>query len=69
MADRLISFLIELDKDDALKQKYLEDPKDVAQAYGLTPEDVAICVNNDAEAIKARAEAEGADIVQITHPN
>jgi hypothetical protein len=67
MTDRLITFLIELDKDDALKQKYLSDPKGTAQAYGLTPEDVAICVNNDTQVMKARAEAEGADMITISH--
>ncbi|MEO9946318.1 hypothetical protein [Paraglaciecola sp.] len=69
MTDPLIAFLIELDKDEALKQKYLADPQAVAESYGLTPADIAICVNNDAKAMKQRAEAEGADVVHIYHAN
>lgn len=69
MTDPLIAFLIELDKDEALKQKYLADPKAVAESCGLTPEDVAICVENDTQAIKERAKAEGADTLNITQAN
>ncbi|WP_133470327.1 hypothetical protein [Paraglaciecola marina] len=69
MTDPLIAFLIELDKDEALKQKYLADPQAVAESCGLTPEDVAICVKNDTKAMAQRAEAEGADSIQISHAN
>jgi hypothetical protein len=67
MTDRLIAFLIELDKDDALKQQYLSDPKGTATTFGLEPADVAICVSNDTKTMKARAEAEGADMIEISH--
>lgn len=68
MTDRLIEFLIEVDKDAALKQRYFADPKGTAEAFGLAPADVEICVNNDVAAIKARAEAEGAVSMDISHP-
>jgi hypothetical protein len=66
MNDRLIEFLTLLDKDDALKQKYFSDKKGTAEAYGLEAADVSILVNNDVEAMKKRAEAEGADMIDIS---
>lgn len=66
MNDLLIEFLTVLDKDDVLKQKYLSDPKGTAEAYGLKSADVSILVNNDVEAMKKRAEAEGADMIDIS---
>ncbi|MFT2092619.1 hypothetical protein [Paraglaciecola sp. 2405UD69-4] len=69
MTDPLIAFLIELDKNEALKQEYIANPKAVAEAHGLPAEDVDICVNNDLESMKLRAEAEGAETINITHAN
>jgi hypothetical protein len=63
--DRLIEFLTVLDKDDALKQRYFADQKGTAEAFGLEPEDVTILLNHDVDAIKKRAEAEGAAVLNI----
>ena len=67
MADRLVEFLIELDKNDEMKQKYLSDPKGTAEKFGLAPADVEICANNDTETMKKRCESEGADTLDIGH--
>ncbi|MDP5133354.1 MAG: hypothetical protein NWQ54_20935 [Paraglaciecola sp.] len=69
MTDRLIEFLTVLDKNDELRQQYLSDKKGTAEAYGLNADDVSILVNNDVEAIKKRADAEGADMINISLAN
>lgn len=63
MTDKLVDLLGKMDKDDALKQKFIADPKGTAEAHGLAPEDVEICQNNDVEAMKSRCDAAGADLV------
>ena len=63
--DKLIEFLTELDKDETLKQECISDPKNAAEKYGLDPDDVKICESNDVEAMKKRAEALGADTLNV----
>ncbi|TRY33144.1 hypothetical protein [Aliiglaciecola sp. M165] len=65
MADKLVKFLITMDKDEDLKKKYLADPEGTARSFSLNEEDVQICAKNDLESMKQRCEAEGADNVQI----
>ena len=69
MADRLVEFLTDMDKDDGLMKKYKSDPEGTAKAYGLDSEDVKVCVNNDVDAMKKRCDAEGADYIEIRHAN
>lgn len=57
--DKLVDFLNQIDKDEKLKQKYLQDPQGTAEAYGLDADDVKILTSGDEEAIKSRSKAVG----------
>ena len=58
-AGGLVDFLNQIDKDEKLKQKYLQDPQGTAEAYGLDADDVKILTSGDEEAIKSRSKAAG----------
>ncbi len=69
MADLLVQFLIAMDKDEKLKQMYLENPAQTARDFGLSEADIQICVSNDFETMKKRCDSSGAFYVHIDHPN
>ena len=59
MTDKLVEFVQELDQNPELQKKYQDDPKAVAEAHGVSAEDVDILLSNDMDAIEKRFEIEG----------
>jgi hypothetical protein len=55
MNDKLVDFLGEVDKSDALQQKFSADPQGTAESFGLEAEDIAILTSNNVAMMQERA--------------
>lgn len=60
--DRLVGFLIELNKDPKLAEKYKASPKEAAQEYGLDADDVKLLEENNTEEINKRLGKKGIEV-------
>ncbi|NQY63663.1 MAG: hypothetical protein HRT38_07980 [Alteromonadaceae bacterium] len=62
MTDRLVDFIVELNKDPQLVENYKISPRQIAEDYGLDSDDVKMLEDNDQEAIMKRCDKKGVEI-------
>ncbi|WP_196139950.1 hypothetical protein [Aliikangiella sp. G2MR2-5] len=54
MADKLVDFMIQLAKDDDLKQSYIGDANKTMEKYGVSDEDRKLMLSKDYDKIQKR---------------